>query len=80
MWMETGVDAEAIDLFTDTSGKVGFGAFCNGSWCAGTWPESWVDKGFMRNLALLELFPILVTVVIWGKFVLTVTILAWLTP
>lgn len=62
--MDVGVDAGVIDLYTDASGKVGFGAFCKGSWCAGTWPSFWADKGFTRNLALLELFPISVTVVI----------------
>lgn len=40
--MDTGVDAEAIDLFTDASGKVGYGAFCDGSWFAGQWPASGV--------------------------------------
>ncbi|KAM3924807.1 uncharacterized protein RB166_008163 [Leptodactylus fuscus] len=60
---------EAFDyeLFTDAAGSGGFGAFYQGSWCASNWPEDWVTMGLTRNLALLELFPILVSVMVWGS-------------
>lgn len=50
----------------DLLGGLDFGEFCNGHWCFDGWPVSWDEKGWVKNLLLLELFPILVTVVIWG--------------
>ncbi|KAM3936678.1 uncharacterized protein RB166_018784 [Leptodactylus fuscus] len=54
------------DLYTDASGAVGFGAYCQGQWCADRWPVEWVEAGLVRNLCLLELFPIVVALEIWG--------------
>lgn len=65
--MSDAVSAFDIDLFTDAASSVGFGAYFKGRWCSGLWPSSWVEKGWVRNMALLELFPILVSVVIWGE-------------
>lgn len=50
-----------IQLFTDSSGK-GFGIFLNGSWCYGAWPNSWVS----RDITVLEMFPIVVSVFLWS--------------
>ncbi|XP_044128316.1 uncharacterized protein LOC122921997 isoform X1 [Bufo gargarizans] len=59
-------DCADFELYTDASGGVGFGAYCQGQWCAGGWPESWVERGWVSNIALLELFPIVMAVVLWG--------------
>lgn len=37
-----------------------------GQWSAGQWPSQWREMGLVRNLALLELFPILVATGLWG--------------
>ncbi|KAM3920353.1 uncharacterized protein RB166_014754 [Leptodactylus fuscus] len=55
-----------LELFTDAAGGAGFGAYFQGQWCAGEWPVVWRDSGLVRNLALLELFPIVVATVLWG--------------
>lgn len=55
-----------LELFTDASGSVGFGAYFQGSWCAEVWPEVWKAKGYCVNLALLELFPLVVALELWG--------------
>lgn len=60
------VSAFDFDLYTDAAGSLGFGAYCQGAWCAEAWPEEWHSAGFLSNLVLLELFPILVAVDIWG--------------
>lgn len=65
--MDPVVDAADVEIFTDAAGSVGFGIFCQGGWCAESWPSSWVEKGWVKNLALLELFPILVASVLWGE-------------
>lgn len=55
-----------LELFTDAAGSLGFGAILEKDWCAEAWPLSWREAGFCRNLTLLELFPIVVAVEIWG--------------
>lgn len=45
---------------------MGFGAFCDGHWCASLWDPSWVQNDLAKNLVLLELFPVVVSIVIWG--------------
>lgn len=56
-----------LELYTDASGSHGFGAYFQGEWCAAEWPVAWREKGFCGNLALLELFPIIVALEIWGQ-------------
>lgn len=56
-----------LELYTDASGSLGFGAYFQGSWCAARWPTDWIEKGFCRNMVLLEFFPILVAVFVWGE-------------
>jgi hypothetical protein len=54
-------------LFTDASG-VGFGVFFNNRWFQGRWPPEFPTlTNTAANMALLELFPIIVAAVIWGK-------------
>lgn len=66
--MEGPVSSVDMELFTDASGAHGFGAYLQGEWCAVRWPQVWRDKVFLTNLALLELFPIVVAVEIWGQY------------
>lgn len=48
----------SLDLFTDTAGSIGYGAFFNGCWSAEKWPDLWLQKGLNKNI-VLELFPVL---------------------
>lgn len=68
LFLEGPMDSADVELFTDASGAHGFGAYLQGSWCAGRWPQEWRDLGYVTNLALLELFPIVVAVELWGDF------------
>lgn len=56
-----------LELFTDAAGSTGFGAFFKGQWCAARWPLAWQDAGFLKNLVLLDLFPIVVAMELWGE-------------
>lgn len=67
LWMAPVVSAFDFDLYTDAAGSLGFGAYCQGAWCAEAWPEEWRVAGFLSNLVLLELFPIVVALDIWGS-------------
>ena len=54
--------SQTLQLFTDAAGSIGFGAVFGAHWFHGLWPTTWHDF----NIAILELFPIVLTVHIWG--------------
>lgn len=66
LWQSEFVEARALGLFTDAAGGYGFGAFWSGHWCAEQWPPDWVEASVTRNITLLELFPVVVALAIWG--------------
>ena len=51
-----------LNLYTDASGSIGFGAIFGDSWCYGRWPASWLN----HNIAILEFFPIVLSLCLWG--------------
>ena len=51
-----------LDIYTDATGSVSYGAVYGKNWFWGKWPSAW----FTRNIAVLELFPIMAAVVVWG--------------
>lgn len=52
-----------LSLFTDASGSWGFSAAFGVDWCAVPY---WRDLFFFSNLTLLEMFPLVVAVELWG--------------
>lgn len=61
------VSSYDIALYTDAAGSLGFGTILGSNWCLGEWPLSWLEADRCCNLTLLELFPIIVAVEIWGS-------------
>ena len=59
------VDSDTLQLFTDSAGSIGFGAYFQGKWTQGRWP-AWVLQ-MNLSIAALELFPIYVALKIWGR-------------
>ncbi|XP_076089881.1 uncharacterized protein LOC143061586 [Mytilus galloprovincialis] len=60
--------AADMHLFTDASSTIGFGGFYQGKWFCDTWPKDLPtisDKSL--SIAFLELYPIVVSAVLWGK-------------
>lgn len=57
-----------ICLFTDSAGGhgMGFGAYFQGKWVNGVWPDLWHQTGLTKDITVLEFFPILVSVCIWA--------------
>ena len=54
--------SQSLQLYTDAAGLIGFGAVFDRHWLHVNWPNHW--KSY--NIALLELFPIVIAVHIWG--------------
>ena len=52
-----------LRLYTDAAGGVGYGAICGPEWFYGVWPVEWR----CYNVAILELYPIMVAVHVWGS-------------
>ena len=51
-----------INLYTDASGKLGYGAVFGNNWFYGSWSEWWLSQ----NITLLELYPIVIAIEVWG--------------
>jgi len=56
-----------VQLHTDASGRHGLGCYFKGKWCSAAWPEQWHTEGITSDITVLELFPILVALHIWGE-------------
>lgn len=57
------LNGNCLELYTDASGSIGYGAVYGKEWFYGTWPLSWHS----RNISALELFPIVAAVEVWGS-------------
>lgn len=58
-----------IQLFTDSAAGwgLGFGIFFSGKWMCAVWPDEWHESGLTKDITVLELFPLLVSLHIWGQ-------------
>ena len=54
--------SQSLQFYTDAAASIGFAGVFDRHWLHGTWPNHW--KSY--NIALLELFPIVIAVQIWG--------------
>ena len=59
---DTWLSSSKLNLFTDASGALGFGALFGSHWCYGKWPSSWQ----YQNIAILEFYPIVLSFYLWG--------------
>ena len=59
---ETWYSSIILDVYTDASGALGFGAIFGSRWCFGKWPASWS----YRNIAILEFYTIVLSLYSWG--------------
>ena len=57
-------DAESMNLFTDASGTLGYGAYFNGAWFRGNWRPH--QRLPLRSIQWQELFAIVAAVCTWG--------------
>ncbi|CAG2188093.1 unnamed protein product [Mytilus edulis] len=60
---------ESLELFTDSAGNVllGCGAYFQGHWVQYQWPSSWADTSILLDITCLELIPIVLSFMIWGR-------------
>lgn len=59
--------ASDMELFTDASSKIGFGGYFNGKWFCSPWPDELQGPSESKfSMAFLELYPIVVSAILWG--------------
>ena len=70
LFLEDVIASPDFELFTDAAASVGHGGFFQGRWFAERWPTELfigtVTAGDM-SIALMELYPIVVAAVVWGR-------------
>ena len=54
--------SDKLELYTDAAGSLGFGAVFGRQWCYGKWPDNWLHQ----NIAILEFYPIVLSLYLWG--------------
>ncbi len=59
---DTWHDLHTLNLYTDAAASLGFGAIFGPYWYYGSWPEHWKSL----NIAVLEFYPIVLSVPLWG--------------
>ena len=59
---DTWLNSSKLNLFTDASGALGFGALFGSHWCYGKWPLNWQ----YQNIAILEFYPVVLSLYLWG--------------
>ncbi|CAJ0946961.1 unnamed protein product [Ranitomeya imitator] len=66
LWSEEKLCQDVL-VYAVVAGLVGFGVIYHDQWCAELWPENWVKYHWTKNLTLLDFFPLVVAVAIWGE-------------
>ena len=56
--------ADEINMYSDASGRIGFGAICGSSWMTQTWPQEFIEK-HKPSTEYLELFVVTAAVLAW---------------
>ena len=56
--------ADEIDMYSDASGKIGFGACCGSEWMHNTWDRKFTLK-YRPSIEYLELFGVVAGVLTW---------------
>ena len=54
--------SDKLELYTDAADSLGFGAVFGSIWCYGKWPDNWLHQ----NIAMLEFYPIVLSLYLWG--------------
>lgn len=62
----TWTDSRILRLFTDSS-NLGYAAVLQSQWFQGKWPQDWTVTHGGKNIALLELVPIVLAIQHWAK-------------
>ena len=59
---DTWQSSNSLNLFTDAFGALDFGTLFGNHWCYGKWPDNWVNM----NIAVLEFYPIVLSLHLWS--------------
>ncbi|CAG2199079.1 unnamed protein product [Mytilus edulis] len=69
------INASDFHLFTDASSTIGYGGYFRERWFQGSWPDDFIrpdEESF--SMAYLELYPIVISAILWGMNECEVTV------
>lgn len=66
-----------LQVMSNASRSVGFGVYFCRHWCAEEQPQERLGSEISRDLMVLEFFPVLVAVQIWGGLFMNQTVHFW---
>ena len=58
------VTSQDIDIYSDASGKIGFGAYCGSSWTYSAWSKEFIEQE-QPSIEFLELYAVVVGILLW---------------
>ena len=61
------LDSSVLELYTDSAGSSGCGAYFQGQWAYFEWPLHWRNSAISKDITFLELVPIVLSLCIWGQ-------------
>ena len=61
------ISSAEAELYLDSAGSIGFGINFAGKWACATLPETCQESRLTRDITVLELFPILASLYLWGS-------------
>lgn len=58
--------SDVLNLYSDSSGSKGAGAFFAGAWFFFPCPITWLNTDIQRDITLLEFIPVVLAMAVWG--------------
>ena len=69
------ISNSTLELYTDAAQSIGFGCYFQGHWTQGKWPQD--EVAHQKSIAWLELFPLVVSLGLWGQFMANRRVKFW---
>lgn len=63
---EQWLSSEALRLYSDAAGTLGYAAIFGSKWIGGEWPDFWKENPNQFHINLKELFPVVLAIEVWG--------------
>ena len=61
------ISSADVELYSDSAGSIYFGIYFAGKLSYATWQDAWHESGLTGDITVLDFFPILVLLYLWGN-------------
>lgn len=77
IWRAPWEGSPELALFSDASGREGFGVILDTEWCVQKWPNEWHRQKVTSRITVLELFPIVIAFHLWPTVLSARQVVFW---